>query len=124
MFLDLPFSTVADASVVAMGVVLMPADVDVAAYEKEFALATGAGSKPDGFIAGVKGWATEEIDDHPKLPGIKAKVFVTATAWESLEAHKEAHAAEVERFKELARFDHVLDIVSQPNGKIRVPFKL
>ena len=82
---DTPFSTIADAPIVIMAAAFLPTGVDLSAFEKAFAAAVYTSGRPDGFIAGTRGWAKEEVDNHPKMQGTKAKVFVTASGWESIE---------------------------------------
>lgn len=107
-----PFSAVADAPVVTMSALFLPTDVNVTALEKAFAAAAGGGGQPDGFIAGVNGWVTEDVVDHPKMQGKKAKVFIAASGWESLEKNKLAQEASADRFKEeLGKFTDVWDLV-------------
>ncbi|KAK3934055.1 hypothetical protein QBC46DRAFT_90710 [Diplogelasinospora grovesii] len=113
---DKPFDKVASAPVVQMTAIFLPAATDKAEFETAFegVLDLLRGNMPAGFVIGTHGWATNEIEHHPKIGG-KAKVFVSASGWESLEKITAAHAGAggaggiADKFKDLERFGGVHD---------------
>jgi hypothetical protein len=115
-----PFEKVASAPVTSMVAVFLPSDADTAAFTAAWeAIASGlASAVPDGFVAGAHGWAADEIEGHPKMDGKKAKVFVTATGWESIEKEKAASAGLAEKFAELKKFSEIHDMVSGVESRL------
>ncbi|KAK4443643.1 putative rieske domain-containing protein [Podospora aff. communis PSN243] len=99
-----PFSAVAAAPVVQLSSIFLPADVDKAAFEAAFdkVLESIYGSPPDGFVVGTHGWALEEVKG--------AKVFATASGWESIEKRLAAHAGISEKFAEVQKYSNVVEV--------------
>jgi len=109
-----PFDAVASAAVTNLSAVFLNPDADAAAFEATWnqILAASGGSVPDGFVAGTHGWALEPAS-HPKIEG-KAKVFVAASGWESIEKHQATHEGMKAMFAYLGSFTSVVETVGSP----------
>ncbi|KAK3361314.1 hypothetical protein B0T24DRAFT_671554 [Lasiosphaeria ovina] len=108
---DAPFAAVAAAPLVQMSSVFLPLDIDAPAFEAAWASVVASlreNGPPDGFVAGVHGWALEAVHGIPKFPA-GAKVFVTASGWESLEKNVAAHVGVADKFAEVQRFSDVFE---------------
>lgn len=101
---DKPFEKVAAAPIVQLSSIFLPVDVDKAAFQAAFdgVLTHLYSSPPDGFVLGAHGWALEEVNG--------AKVFATASGWESIEKRLAAHAKISEKFAEIQKFTNVVEV--------------
>jgi len=81
-----PFSTAAVAPIVEMLTMYFPSDVDQASVDTTLiGFIQTVVDNAKGFVGYTTGWVAEEVE-HEKIEG-KAKAYVVAIGWESLEAH-------------------------------------
>lgn len=100
---DGAWGPVADAAVTQVTAVFVSVDTPKADFDKAWSAVAGAiGGKPDGFVAGVKGWANNSIDE-PELGG-KVNVFVAASGWESIDKAKASVTAYSDKFEDMKKF--------------------